>query len=279
MVFNGLDHRKIQKAEKLKKIARKMETAVEINNIAAQEAEKCLNCTADLIGKFCHKCGQERGEPVVSLRETIVELGNEFFKFDVKFFKTFLYLIIKPGRLTLEYAVGRRTRYLQPLKLYLTINFFCFLLAGWFDPVLLTKDDLDAFFPGRDISPTAFNAAFSAALPSALIVIFPLLALVLKAVYLRRKYFYAFHFIFALHYFSFILIAVIPTYINPSLAEWLTLPVTALYLLLALKTAYAQSWGKTIIKWTIIYASIWVLLIIWFFVCLIWSYAMVALSS
>ena len=263
-----------------KPIITELRSTREIDADMPEPADDCLNCGAALSGKFCRECGQERGNRIVSLKESFGELLNEFFKFDAKLFKSFWYLIVKPGFLTVEYAAGRRAVYLQPFKLYLTINFFCFLLAGWLDPVVLSQESLNYWFPNNKISSLeAFNATFSAVLPTLLIIIFPPFAALLKIIYLRSKQFYAFHFIFALHYFTFFLIAVIPTYFYESLDEWVLFPATCLYLLPALKAAYGQSWLKTIVKWLIVYVSIWVLLLIWLFIGIFWSVLVVTLST
>ncbi len=171
---------------------------------ASGTTAQCLNCSAMLGGKFCHECGQECSNRIVSLKESFEELLNEFIKFDAKLFKTFWYLVTKPGFLTVEYAAGRRAAYLQPFKLYLSINFFCFLLASWLDPVVLSQEVLNEWLPGnKNFSLEVFNATLAAVSPTLLIIIFPLFAALLKMTYLRSKQFYAFHLIFVLHYFSF----------------------------------------------------------------------------
>ena len=78
----------------------------------------CLNCNADLYGRYCHVCGQENIEP----KETVWGLVSHFFyditHFDGKFFSTTRYLITKPGFLPQEYLKGRRARYLHPIRMY-----------------------------------------------------------------------------------------------------------------------------------------------------------------
>jgi hypothetical protein len=88
----------------------------------------CLNCNADLHGRFCHKCGQENIEP----RETVWGLVSHFFyditHFDGKFFSTTRWLIRRPGFLSKEYIRGRRASYLNPIRMYVFASGFFFIL-------------------------------------------------------------------------------------------------------------------------------------------------------
>jgi hypothetical protein len=91
----------------------------------------CLNCNAELHGRYCHVCGQENIEP----KETVWSLITHFFyditHFDGKFFSTTKYLITRPGFLPKEYIEGRRARYLHPIKMYVFSSalFFIFFYS------------------------------------------------------------------------------------------------------------------------------------------------------
>jgi len=95
--------------------------------------KKCLNCNADLFGRFCHVCGQENIEP----KETVWGLISHFFyditHFDGKFFSTCRYLITRPGFLPKEYIEGRRARYLHPIRMYVFTSavFFLIFFSNW----------------------------------------------------------------------------------------------------------------------------------------------------
>jgi hypothetical protein len=94
-----------------------------------ERSEKiCLNCNADLHGRFCHVCGQENREP----KETVLGLITHFFyditHFDGKFFSTLKYLIAKPGFLSAEYIKGRRSDYLNPIRMYIFTSAFFFII-------------------------------------------------------------------------------------------------------------------------------------------------------
>ncbi|WP_165760403.1 DUF3667 domain-containing protein [Niastella populi] len=88
----------------------------------------CLNCNAELIGRWCHICGQENIEP----KETVWSLISHFFyditHYDGKFFSTTKYLIVRPGFLPKEYIEGRRARYLHPIRMYVFSSAVFFLI-------------------------------------------------------------------------------------------------------------------------------------------------------
>jgi hypothetical protein len=88
----------------------------------------CLNCNAEVVGRWCHKCGQENIEP----KETVWSLISHFFyditHYDGKFFSTTKYLIVRPGFLPKEYIEGRRARYLHPIRMYVFSSALFFLI-------------------------------------------------------------------------------------------------------------------------------------------------------
>lgn len=99
-----------------------------MNHLKEREEKNCLNCNAQVFGKFCHICGQENIHP----KESALHLFNHFFQdvthFDGKFFSTLKLLIIKPGFLSSEYASGRRMNYLNPIRMYVFTSALFFLI-------------------------------------------------------------------------------------------------------------------------------------------------------
>src|SRR5476651_1711610 len=88
----------------------------------------CLNCGAELQGKFCHVCGQENLEMKESFGHMLNHAVSDYFHFDYQFFHTLKPLLFKPGKLTTEYLIGRRMQYLHPVKMYIFISLVYFLL-------------------------------------------------------------------------------------------------------------------------------------------------------
>ena len=99
-----------------------------MSHLKEREERNCLNCNAQIQGKYCHICGQEN----ISARESVWHLVSHFFEdithFDGKFFRTLGLLIRKPGFLSRKYMEGRRAGYLNPVRMYVFSSAFFFLI-------------------------------------------------------------------------------------------------------------------------------------------------------
>ncbi len=93
---------------------------------------QCHNCDAPVSGNFCPNCGQETVLHVASAREFMHEFIGHYVALEGKLWKSLGLLLFRPGRLTAEYIAGRRVRFIQPLRLYLTMSilFFAVLKYG-----------------------------------------------------------------------------------------------------------------------------------------------------
>ena len=91
-------------------------------------ASDCPNCGAAVSGNFCHQCGQETVLHPPSTREFLHEFIGHYVALEGKLWKTMKLLLLKPGQLSLEYMQGRRVRYIQPLRVYLTFSLIFFAL-------------------------------------------------------------------------------------------------------------------------------------------------------
>jgi hypothetical protein len=108
---------------------------IAVNSEAASEvvlhhhaASDCPNCGAAVSGNFCHQCGQETVLHPPSTREFLHEFIGHYVALEGKLWKTMKLLLLKPGQLSLEYMQGRRVRYIQPLRVYLTFSLIFFAL-------------------------------------------------------------------------------------------------------------------------------------------------------
>ena len=83
--------------------------------------KRCLSCDAPLAGPYCSRCGERVLEPeALTLRHFMVHtVAHELLHVDGKLWRTLLLLFVRPGRLSLEYAAGRRRPYLNPFRLLL----------------------------------------------------------------------------------------------------------------------------------------------------------------
>jgi hypothetical protein len=104
--------------------------------------------------------------------------------------------------------------------------------------------------------------------PTVMFVLLPVFGLVLKALYVRRRRFYAEHFIFLLHTQSFVflqftvLLLLVAVGWTPG---WLVLGIVGwmlIYTYLAMKRVYGQGWLKTLAKWWVLgWTYFWILLV------------------
>lgn len=99
-----------------------------------RKEKKCLNCSASLYDRYCHKCGQENVEPKQTFWGLITHFFNDVTHFDSKLWTTLKPLMLKPGFLTEEYIKGRRVQYLDPIRMYLFISFAFFLVFLSLEP-------------------------------------------------------------------------------------------------------------------------------------------------
>lgn len=100
----------------------------------ADEAN-CLNCGCELIGNYCHCCGQ-RGQ----VHRTIAAWWHDFLHsvlhLDGKFWRTLPMLASRPGDLTRRYAHGERAKFISPLALFLFTVFLMFAVFSAVGPDL-----------------------------------------------------------------------------------------------------------------------------------------------
>lgn len=84
----------------------------------------CPNCGTQLIGAYCHQCGQRAAKQTT--KDFILEYIGNAYIWDQKFWRTFKMLLLKPGSLTKEYAAEKFASYTHPLKL----NMFLLVVFG-----------------------------------------------------------------------------------------------------------------------------------------------------
>jgi len=96
-------------------------------------ASDCPNCGASVSGNFCHQCGQETVLHPPSTREFLHEFIGHYVALEGKLLQTMKLLLFKPGVLSLEYLQGRRVRYIEPLRVYLTFSLIFFAVFKFMD--------------------------------------------------------------------------------------------------------------------------------------------------
>ena len=108
-----------------------------MSHIPQRKEKDCLNCGTIVQGRYCHVCGQENVVPKETFWHMVTHFLYDITHFDSKFFETLKDLVFKPGFLSKEYMLGRRARYLHPVKMYVFTSAIFFLL---FFSVFTSKD-------------------------------------------------------------------------------------------------------------------------------------------
>ena len=184
----------------------------------------CLNCKTPLHGRFCYACGQKVIEPNErTVLHFIYQFFGSAFFLENNFFKNLWNLIAYPGKLPLDFIEGRRKRWMPPFSLFLLINLFYF----WFSPLsdfnlklneqmhqpfhkelanyLITKKISSEGITLEEYA-KRYNEKSTDYSNSLVILQVPIFAIFLFALYWRKQYYFADHFIIALYFFSFVLL-------------------------------------------------------------------------
>ena len=351
-----------------------------MSRLKERKEKNCLNCNAEVQGKYCHVCGQENLEP----KETIWHLVSHFFRdithFDGNFFSTLKYLFTRPGFLSREYMIGRRASYINPVRMYIFTSAFFFLIffnffnsnnngiiknpsingktiaeANKLDSAAFAdytrsinreygKKDLpmsrveyknytDSFFKKAgfiifglkhrtraaydsalasgmekdnwlerqinykiiavrekykddpELAKTALINGLMHVLPQLLFISLPLLALLLKLLYSRRKqFYYVNHAIFSIHLYIFIFIVLLILFIldsvNSNYIHWRSFVLVDLvfflgiyfYVYKAMRGFYQQRRAKTIFKFILLSLMFLILMMLLFFGFFLFSF-------
>ncbi len=99
-----------------------------------------------------------------------------------------------------------------------------------------------------------FLGNFKANVPKIFFLLLPLFALLLKLLYIRRDFFYSEHLVFSIYYYNFFFLAgciflLIEQVPGGESVSWIIVIWMIVYLLLAMRNTYRQSWWKTILKY------------------------------
>ncbi len=93
---------------------------------------ECLNCghPLDLSDRFCSYCGQINTTKRLTLKDFINEFILSVFTYDSKFRFTIKDLLFKPGTITRNYVDGKRLKYANPFRFFLSASILYFILLA-----------------------------------------------------------------------------------------------------------------------------------------------------
>ena len=261
----------------------------------------CPSCGQRSTGRFCSACGEEKGRRSnYSLLGLLGETLNVVTNVESGFFRSFATLITRPGLLTSEYFAGRRKPYLKPLQLFLFCNIAFFVVQSYAEFRTLStplsvhirllpysayaRAKVDQAVIEQRTTLKEYEARFNVIIENhsktLVILMIPMFAGVMQALYWRAGRYFVEHLVFSTHFYSFYLLLLtaqillstaafsIARRITNNLAAFqsdllytsIMLLACFIYLLPALRRVYGQGWLVTVIKCVILTASLMVIL-------------------
>jgi len=244
----------------------------------------CSNCGADAADLYCAKCGERQpGHHDLSVGHFAHDVVHEFVHLDSKLFRTLRDLVTRPGFLTQEYFAGRKSRYIPPLRLFLTLFALQFLAFTFHSPgAVYTVASMKNFDKAGALTKLLEKKAARQHLTGeeleqriderwhknySLLQLVNILgaAIVLKV--LHHKRYFAEHLVFAAHYLAFsYIVALVITFPIFAVAGFrpgplhqavlaITVVIQLLYLFLAQRRFYADGPASTAIKTALLWAG------------------------
>ena len=110
----------------------------------------CLNCSCKLheSDRYCPNCSQINTTKKLSILDFFKEFLESVFTFDSRLRHTVKDLLFKPGKITKEYVNGKRIKYANPFRFYLSVSIIFFILMSFLNLIKL-------FAPDTTTPPTA----------------------------------------------------------------------------------------------------------------------------
>lgn len=193
---------------------------------SVSEVITCPNCSEPLQGKFCSACGQKKIEP--SERKLFYFFKQFFgaaFFLENSFIRNLWKLLTSPGLQATDYLEGRQKRWMPPFSIFFLINIIYFIVNPLTDFNLPLNNHLgyhattyskmaitmvENRLEKREISYEDYARKFDVETvgysKSLMILNVPVLAFFLMIIFYKRKLLFVDHFIFALYFFSFLLL-------------------------------------------------------------------------
>ena len=193
----------------------------------------CLNCGEVMSGRFCAACGQRE---IVDAERGLGHLLGDFFSeltsLESRTWRSLATLLLRPGELTRTWIAGARQRYLKPISVFLIANLMFFIsppvsdlnlplhnqpyqpwaaqIAPWIEAKAAARAASGRTESARDRYAGAAlpgyaaladeHAARSGDISKLLVILHaPFMALGLMLAFAFRRYWYAEHFVVALH--------------------------------------------------------------------------------
>lgn len=91
---------------------------------------RCLNCEhpLDISDQFCPNCSQLNSTKRLSFHDFFNEFFAGIFAYDSRLYRTLGVLLFRPGKISKDYIEGKRVRYANPYRFYLSASIIFFLV-------------------------------------------------------------------------------------------------------------------------------------------------------
>lgn len=251
----------------------------------------CTNCGVDAADVFCARCGEKQPDHHdYKLSHVAGHAFHELVHLDSKLFITLRHLVARPGFLTAEYFAGRKTRYIAPLRLYLTLFFLSFLISTAYKPLSIYSASnmarldkkgavgslMDRVAKRKNLTreqvAEKIDQKWHAAVSSLQLLNVILIAGVLTVAFARSKHYFAEHLVFTMHFLSFGALLTIVSWPFRFLAELgttagsvlngITWIILVTYLVLALRRFYEVRGRRLVFKTIIVAVGVWLVTVL-----------------
>lgn len=122
---------------------------------------ECLNCETplDVSEKYCHHCGQFNSTKRLTISDFIEEFLSNFYAYDSRLRNSIISIFSKPGILAKEYNAGKRQKYANPFRLFLSVALVLFITFGIKDK--LTKKETPSNITAQTIDQELLDEGLS----------------------------------------------------------------------------------------------------------------------
>tara|TARA_B100000378_G_scaffold244368_1_gene214655 strand:- start:107 stop:1204 length:1098 start_codon:yes stop_codon:yes gene_type:complete len=102
-------------------------------SVLKYRGEKCQNCHIPLekSDQFCPNCGQINSTKKLTFDDFFNEFFSGLLAYDSRFQRTLRVMLFKPGKISRDYIDGKRMRYANPFRFYLSASIIFFLLFNY----------------------------------------------------------------------------------------------------------------------------------------------------
>jgi len=271
-------------------------------------AKNCISCGTALSGNYCPHCGEKQLIPSrdYSLIKFIEQAVDGITHFDSKFLKSFWWLFTKPGFLTSEFIIGRRSLYTKPVQLFVVAGilfYFVFpVTSSFFASVSDMKAGYDSAFSTANVFQYDINSYLiqKAKLKNIstqqltnetekeashkskvyLFLILPFWGAIIYALFRKSISYYVPHLVFAVHSFTFfilldlIFIGSFVAFGFLTIADaqiYFLLLIFLVYLFIAVRKVYHINWFASVVGSLFVFLGFIILMVIYRQAITIWA--------